>query len=126
MSLRDRVVFLRCVCPKGGGLPGPLIVLRTSHPLPDTVLLPLDYEELTPLPEALLERVRQDEHGYRNDIGRFAEDVLGVSIPEHMKRMAPEPRTRVVPRRRFVRGRDSITRLDAWLETRIWWVDVAT
>jgi hypothetical protein len=99
-------------------------VLRTSQPLPDTLLLELDYKELTPLPEALLERVRQDESGYRNNISRFVEDALGVNLPEHMKRMAPKVKTKVVPRRRFVRGRDHVTRLEAWLETRVWWVDV--
>lgn len=120
--MRQVVALLRCVSPDNSGLPGPLLVLSSSQPLPDVLLLEVDSDLLTPLPAELLEKIRTDE---RTSISSSAESVLGTSIPHHLKKHVDRmSRTRTVARRRFEKSRDPITKLTAWVETRIWWIDV--
>lgn len=101
---------------------GPLLVHSTSQPLPDVLLLPVDSPLLAPMHPALRAMVDKDSresltHAF--DLGGFPGIIPGMEPGER-----PRP-SRVEPRRRFVKTRDPVTRLTAWVEQRIYWVDVA-
>lgn len=123
-----RMALVRCRATEGDvhiHAWGPLLVHSTSQPLPDRLLLPVDSPLLAPMHPTLRAQVERDSresltHAFSLDgLGDFAGIVPGMEPGERPKR------TRVEPRRLFVKGRDPVTRLTAWIEQRIFWVDVA-